>query len=77
PFLYSTTFHFHLKSSGNLKLEVFDTSGRRVAILADEYVEKGYHNIEWTPSGLARGIYIYRIQLGDEFIARKMRYMES
>jgi hypothetical protein len=48
----------------HVKLSIFDLTGREVAVLVKEKQEAGYHQVTFDASGLASGIYIYRLSLG-------------
>jgi Secretion system C-terminal sorting domain len=55
-----------------VKLSIYDLSGCEVAVLVNEKQPAGYHQIEFNASGLANGIYMYRIKVGDFIESRKM-----
>lgn len=63
PFNPSTTIRFDLPARADVTLEVYNMIGRRVAQLAggDSY-SAGSHTLTFDASGLASGMYIYRIQ---------------
>jgi beta-lactamase superfamily II metal-dependent hydrolase len=61
-----TVISFGLTRGGPVSLGVFDTSGRRVATLADGEYSAGYHNLTWDGrrsdgTRAAAGIYFYRL----------------
>ena len=60
PFNPSTTLVFALSKAGPVRLEIFDTAGRRVAVLVDEERSAGEHSVLWQPRGLASGMYFAR-----------------
>lgn len=63
PFNPTTQIRFGLPSSSEVRLEVFDLIGRRVALLLhDEIKSAGYHHVPFDASALSSGVYIYRIQ---------------
>jgi hypothetical protein len=78
PFNPSTTISFTLPVESEVRLEVYDVSGRLVARLIDGARQgAGPHNVEWNgrdASGraAASGIYVYRLVAGKEMISRKM-----
>ncbi len=73
PFNPSTTVGFTLHTSGKTTLTVYDAIGRRVATLADEYLEAGvYHQRQWNGSSLASGMYFARLVSGDKVMIKKM-----
>jgi len=72
PFNPTTTIQFGLPKAGDVSLEVFDMTGRRVATLVDENKSAGWHNVTFDASSLASGMYIYRIQSGAFATTRKL-----
>lgn len=68
PFASSTTIRFDLPTREQVKLEIFDPQGRRVARLANGWFPAGFHAVEWDRRGergvLQPGVYLYRIQAG-------------
>jgi PKD repeat protein len=61
PFNPSTTIVYGLARAGHARLEVFDVSGRRVAVLVDGNKGAGEHRQQWRPQGLASGVYFARL----------------
>ena len=53
-------------------LVVYDMLGRQVATLVDEVKRPGSHEVTFDASGLASGVYVYRLQAGAFVQARKM-----
>ncbi|WP_340106251.1 cohesin domain-containing protein [Rhodohalobacter sp. 8-1] len=72
PFNPTTTIQFGLPEAGDVSLEVFDMTGRRVATLVNENKSAGWHNVTFDASNLASGMYIYRIQSGNFISTRKL-----
>lgn len=73
PFNPSTTIGFTLHSSGKTTLTVYDAIGRRVATLADEYLEAGiYHQRQFVGTNVASGMYFARLVSGDKVMIKKM-----
>lgn len=46
----------------DVKLEVYDLLGREVAVLVNERKARGSYDVQFDASGLASGIYFYRMQ---------------
>lgn len=76
PFNPSTMIRFQLPVSSYVSLKVYDLLGREVANLVDERESSGSHSVRFDASGLASGIYIYRLSTGDQAITRKMILMK-
>ena len=72
PFNPTTVIQFQIPVSSEIKLEVFDLLGRRVATLLDGIVTAGSHEVEFSASRLTGGMYIYRLTAGDQVKTRKM-----
>jgi hypothetical protein len=61
PFNPSTTIAFGLPEQANVKLEIYNSIGRKVATLIDEQMNAGYHDLIWDASSVSSGMYFYRI----------------
>ncbi|HEY5132948.1 MAG TPA: T9SS type A sorting domain-containing protein, partial [Candidatus Krumholzibacteriaceae bacterium] len=78
PFNPSTTISYYVPASGQVTLDVYDSSGRLVVRLANsERQSKGTHSVEWRgfDSGgrsVSSGVYFYRLTSGKETISKKM-----
>jgi hypothetical protein len=72
PFNPSTRIGFRIQGGGVIMLKVFDILGREVAILVNEKMEAGEHNVVFDAAGLPSGVYFYRIQAGEYSASRKM-----
>lgn len=65
PFNPSTVIGYQLSGAGNVTLKVYDLLGREVATLVNERKAAGAYSVRFDGSGLASGIYFYRLQSGD------------
>jgi hypothetical protein len=72
PFNPTTTINFSLGSADNVKLSVYDLSGRLVSTLVDGYREAGSHAVSFDATGLASGVYVYRLTAGAQTASAKM-----
>ena len=76
PFSASTAVRFDLPVGAMVRLEVFDTQGRRVEQLANHYFPAGEHVVQWNPSASQRrigpGMYFCRIEAGSFRDRKKM-----
>jgi serine protease len=71
PFQHCTEIRFQQARSGEAKLTVFDTMGRRVRKIQSESASSGTQSIYWDGHNsagrpLSSGIYLYRIEAGGE-----------
>jgi len=76
PFNPETTIRFHVKESCRVMLRVYDLLGREVASLIDNHYHPGIYQLEFNSIGLASGIYIYKIRMGDFQAERRMVVLE-
>ncbi len=72
PFNPNTTIPFSLPVSGYVRLDVFDSTGRIIQTLVDGSLDKGFYEIPFTGSGLASGVYLYRIASTTDIRVGKM-----
>jgi len=77
PFNAQTRIAFSLASPGNVKLEVFDITGKLVRKIVDARLKAGNHQVIWdgkNDSGriVSSGIYLYRLSAPDNSSVRKM-----
>jgi hypothetical protein len=72
PFNPSTTIRFSLPKSGYVTLKVYNILGREVETLVDGVRAAGSCSVEWTPSSLASGVYLYRIEAGAFSVVKRL-----
>jgi len=72
PFNPSTTIRFQIPDFGYTSLIVFDVLGREVANLISGELSPGTYSIPWDASGVASGMYFYRLQAGDFVETRRL-----
>jgi hypothetical protein len=64
PFNPSTTIRFSILERQHVRLTVYDLLGREVTKLVDDEREAGWYSVIFDASGLASGVYLFRIQTG-------------
>ena len=72
PFNPGTSIQFSLPQTSYVTLEVFNTLGERVGVLASEELTAGTYNYSWDAAGLTSGIYFYKLQAGNFIETKKM-----
>jgi hypothetical protein len=72
PFNPSTKINFSLPSPNNVKITLYDITGRKVAEILNQQLAAGSHTVDFNAVNLASGTYIYRIQAGNFAEAKKM-----
>jgi hypothetical protein len=64
PFNPTTTIEFSLPTAGFVALKIFNILGEEVATLVSEKLPASKYKYDWDASGLASGVYLYRIEAG-------------
>ncbi|MFU8813692.1 MAG: BspA family leucine-rich repeat surface protein, partial [Balneolaceae bacterium] len=72
PFNPSTIIEFTLPAATQVRLEIFNMIGQRVALLANEQRSAGVHTINFDASGLSSGMYLIRLNADTQMFTRKM-----
>jgi len=72
PFNPTTTIQYALPERSLVTVTIFNTLGEKVAALVNGDVEAGYHEVQFNASGLASGVYLYRLQAGTYVETRKL-----
>lgn len=62
PFNSSTRITYNLPESGDVKLAVYDLSGRHVGSLINGHQEAGSHVLQFDASALSSGVYVVRLE---------------
>ncbi len=71
PFNPTTSIKYKVVSSTYVRLTVYDMLGREVAVLVDEEKPAGGYTITFDGSNLSSGVYFYRLQTSDGYVAVK------
>jgi len=72
PFNPATNIGFEIADFGLVRLELYDVLGREVAVLVNEKKAPGSYTVTFEASGLATGVYLYRLTAGQFVQTRKM-----
>lgn len=72
PFNPVTNIKFALTDRKDVRVEVYDRIGRKISTLVDEPLGRGFHTVQFDGTGLASGVYFYRILTDQTSITRKM-----
>jgi hypothetical protein len=76
PFNPTTTLSFALPAPSWVSLTIYDITGRLVATVANGHYETGSYRIPFDGSGLASGIYFYRLKAGAFTDTKKLVLMK-
>ncbi|MCB0728533.1 MAG: T9SS type A sorting domain-containing protein, partial [Ignavibacteriae bacterium] len=67
PFNPFTKLGFKIPDAGNLKLQVFDVSGKLVSILANERLSHGEYSYNFRGENLPSGTYFYKLDFNSNY----------
>lgn len=76
PFNPTTMISYQLSKVSEVKLQVYDVTGRVISTLVSSKQEPGVYGIPFDAAGLASGLYFYRIQAGSFSSVRSMILMK-
>ncbi|MBN1633528.1 MAG: T9SS type A sorting domain-containing protein [Ignavibacteria bacterium] len=71
PFNSMTNIKFEIPNAGNVKIKVFDVTGKEVSILVNENLQAGTYEVRFNAGDLPSGIYFYSLIVDDIFISTK------
>ncbi|HUV86761.1 MAG TPA: T9SS type A sorting domain-containing protein [bacterium] len=72
PARTTTTIAFTLAEAGDVTLEVFDLSGRKVATVAEGHRPAGENEAVLDTGNLAAGVYVYRLRAADAVATKRL-----
>lgn len=72
PFNPTTVIKYSLPVESKVTLTFYNVLGQVVKVIADEIQTTGYKSVEWDASGMASGIYFYRLQTHNFTATKKL-----
>lgn len=72
PFNPSTKIEYIIPNSSYVQIKVYSIIGKEVKTLVNKFQQSGVYNIRFDASGLAAGVYFYRIIAGEFIQTKKM-----
>ena len=72
PFNPTTNIEYSVTATSNVSLKVYDMLGKEVATLVNKQQDAGTYIVNWNASGLASGIYFYRLSAGSFVSTKKL-----
>ena len=72
PFNPITNIRFGLPKASDVKLIVYDISGRKFAVPVNETLNAGEYSADWDASNYPSGIYLYKLTGGNYTESKKM-----
>jgi hypothetical protein len=76
PFNPVTTFEYAIDQALHVTLKVYDTLGREVATLVDGVQQAANYQVRFDGTGLASGMYLYRLETPGQVLTRRMILMK-
>ena len=81
PFNPSTSIAFSLTEKAQVSLDVFNILGQQVKELVNREYSAGRYTVSWDGrnekgAAVSSGVYLYRLTVGDQAIARKMLFLK-
>ena len=81
PFSSRTTVQYSLPAAQDVRIDVYNVVGQRVATLVDEVQPAGRHTVEWDGSALSggsltNGVYFLRMEAGSFRATRKVVFLK-
>jgi hypothetical protein len=72
PFNPNTNIQFSLKQSGMVNISVYNALGEKVAVLVNQRLEGGKHEVNFNAGNLPSGLYIYSLNANNIILTKKM-----
>jgi len=72
PFNPTTQITYQLPQQSDVRLQVFDMTGKQVATLVNESMNAGTHTVNFDASELSSGVYLYKLQAETTVLSRKL-----
>lgn len=72
PFNFTTSIPFNLKEESEVKISIFNLSGKEITTLFAGRKSAGNHSIKFNATNLPNGIYFYSLDTGDHNEIKKM-----
>jgi hypothetical protein len=76
PFNPTTTIPLALPEAGNVKMIIYDITGRQVMELYNGFMPAGYHNVNFAVGRIPSGMYIYRVMVNNFTDVKKMTILK-
>lgn len=76
PIQTSAVISYKLQVAGNIELNIYDLTGRKITALVKETQAPGRYKVEWNAAGYTKGIYFYELSVGNSRLIKKMILMK-
>ena len=68
----TTSISYQIPEAGNVVIKIFDTIGREIQELVNEYKSEGYFKVVFDATNLSSGIYYYQLRSSNFIGTKKM-----
>lgn len=65
PFNPTTSISFYLQFPGLTTIQIWDTNGRIISVLSNEFRSAGYYSVNWNASDYSSGVYLVKMIVGN------------
>ncbi len=72
PFNPVTNISYEVLKSGNVKISVFDISGKKLTDIVNQFHSTGSYNVTFDGTDFPSGSYFYRMESADFSVVKKM-----
>lgn len=76
PFNPVTNIEYNIPKNSNVKITVYDNTGKEVSVLVNEFKQAGKYSSSFNAMNLSSGVYFYRIQAEDFSEVKKMTLLK-
>ena len=76
PFNPSVTIEYHASNDSEVDFSVYDLKGAIVDRIFKGKMVSGNHQIEWVPTSISSGIYIFRFESKNTIINKKITFLK-
>ncbi|MBI5059939.1 T9SS type A sorting domain-containing protein [candidate division KSB1 bacterium] len=76
PFNATISLHYYLSQAGEVRLEVSNVVGQRMATLVTDKQRAGEHSVVWNAEAFASGVYIVQLRAGGQLLTQKIVLMK-
>ena len=76
PFNATTLINYSILNRSRVSLQIFDVRGRLISTIVNKFQPPSEYEVEWNPTGIPTGVYIYRLMTDGIVITRKMLYIK-
>ena len=72
PFHDYLTLNYNTLESSQVRIELYDSQGRLIDLILDQYAEKGNYQLLWDGSNYQPGIYFCLIKMNSLVVSKKL-----